>query len=197
MSDMTLKFPYMYTTVYDPVTGQVDLTEFESYESKIVAEARNIVDTYADDVQVEPFTGEDSIRNAEALPIDDREGMREVLREIDLRNYKPLYSKEDFEMSGKAWKESTLNEDELISLIQKLRKDDSGTGKSNIEYMSNYKVKDKTPYFNMNTSFREQLMAEKEEEEKEYYSNKNEYDECNSYYASSSNRFLNEIDKLK
>ena len=59
MSDMTLKFPYMYTTVYDPVTGQVDLTEFESYESKI-----------------------------EALPIDDREGMREVLREIDLRNFK-------------------------------------------------------------------------------------------------------------
>lgn len=168
MSDMSMKFPFMYTTVYEPLTGEVHLTEFENYES-----------------------------NAEALPIDDREGMREVLREIDLRNYKPLYSKEDFEMSGKAWKESTLNEDELISLIQKLRKDDSGTGKSNIEYMSNYKVKDKTPYFNMNTSFREQLMAEKEEEEKEYYSNKNEYDECNSYYASSSNRFLNEIDKLK
>ena len=40
-------------------------------------------------------------------------------------------------------------------------------------------------------------MAEKEEEEKEYYSNKNEYDECNSYYTSSSNRFLNEIDELK
>ena len=56
---MNMKFPYMYTTVYDPVTGQVDLTEFESYESKI-----------------------------EALPIDDREGMREVLREIDLRNFK-------------------------------------------------------------------------------------------------------------
>lgn len=46
-------------------------------------------------------------------------------------------------------------------------------------------------------SFRASLMAEKEEEEKEYYSNKNEYDECNSYYTSSSNRFLNEIDELK
>ena len=45
---MSMKFPFMYTTVYDPVTGQVDLTEFESYESKIVAEARNIVDTYAE-----------------------------------------------------------------------------------------------------------------------------------------------------
>ena len=96
-----------------------------------------------------------------------------------------------------------LSEDDFIELERRmglfthLRNDDSDTGKSNINYISDYKVKDKTPYFNMNTSFREQLMAEKEEEEKEYYSNKNEYDECNSYYASSSNRFLNEIDELK
>ncbi len=168
MSDMTMKFPYMYTSVYEPLTGEVHLTEFENYES-----------------------------NAEALPIDDREGMREVLREIDLRNFKPLYNKEDFEMSGQAWKESTLNEDELISLIQKLRKDDSGTGKSNIEYMSNYVKPQNSQVKSKIDSFRASLMAEKEEEEKEYYSNKNEYDECNSYYVSSSNRFLNEIDELK
>lgn len=173
MSNMTMKFPFMYTTVYDPVTGQVDLTEFESYESKIVAEARNIVDTYADDVQVEPFTGEDSIRNAVRLSEDN------------------------------PYKHAMLSEDDFIELERRmglfthLRNDDSDTGKSNINYISDYKVKDKAPYFNMNRSFREQLMAEKEEEEKEYYSNKNEYDECNSYYASSSNRFLNEIDELK
>ena len=135
--------------------------------------------------------------NVEKIDINDDKAVRSILREIDLSNFKPLYSKEHFEKSGQAWKESTLNEDELISLIQKLRRDDSGTGKSNIEYMSNYIKPQNSQVKSKLDSFRASLMAEKEEEEKEYYSNKNEYDECNSYYASSSNRFLNEIDELK
>lgn len=168
MIDMTMKFPYMYASVYDPLTGEVHLTEYENYES------------------VEP------------LDITDREGMREVLREIDLRDFKPSQiNKTLLETTQCDVKDALLTEDELITLIQKLRKDDSGTGKSNIEYMSNY-VKPQSLQVKSNLdSFRASLMAEKEEEEKEYYSNKNEYDECNSYYASSSNRFLNEIDELK
>ena len=144
-----------------------------SQEYDIVEEARRIFDTYADDVQICPLTGEVDIRNAVRINEDN------------------------------PYKDAMLSEDDFVELEKKfglfthLRSDDSNTGTSNINYISDYKVKDKTPYFNMNTSFREQLMAEKEEEEKEYYSNKNEYDECNSYYASSSNRFLNEIDELK
>ena len=144
-----------------------------SQEYDIVEEARRIFDTYADDVQICPLTGEVDIRNAVRINEDN------------------------------PYKDAMLSEDDFVEIEKKfglfthLRSDDSNTGTSNINYISDYKVKDKTPYFNMNTSFREQLMAEKEEEEKEYYSNKNEYDECNSYYASSSNRFLNEIDELK
>ena len=168
MSNMNMKFPYMYTSVYDPLTGEVHLTEYENYES------------------VEP------------LDITDREGMREVIREIDLRGFKPSQiNKTLLETTQCEVKDALLTEDELITLIQKLRKDDSGTGKSNIEYICDYKVKDEIHYFDMNKSFREQLRDEKEEEENEYYSNKNEYDDYNSCYASSSNRFLNEIDKLK
>lgn len=169
MSEMTLKFPYMYTPTYNPSNISQDLAMFENYES-----------------------------NTKALPIDDREGMREVLREIDLSDFKPSQSNKTLlETTQCDVKDALLTEDEMLTLIQKLRKDDSGTGKSNIEYMSNY-VKPQSVQVKSNLdSFRASLMAEKEEEEKEYYSNKNEYDECNSYYASSSNRFLNEIDELK
>ena len=165
-----MKFPYMYTTVYEPLTGEIHLTEFNNYES-----------------------------NVDVVPIDDREGMRTILREMDLDNFKPSEVIEmflNFRHKSEV-KDSTLTEDELITLIQKLRRDDSGTGKSNIEYMSNYVKPQSREYQAKLDSFRASLMVEKEEEEKEYYSNKNEYDEYNSYYASSSNRFLNEIDELK
>lgn len=155
---MMMKFPYMYTTVHEPLTGEIHLTEFNNYES-----------------------------NVDVVPIDDREGMRKILREIDLDNF----------THNSEVKDSTLTEDELITLIQKLRRDDSGTGKSNIEYMSNYVKSQSREYQVKLDSFRASLMTEKKEEEEEYYSNKNEYDEYNSYYAPSSNRFLNEIDVLK
>ena len=168
MIDMTMKFPYMYTTGYNPLTGEVHLTEFDNYESK-----------------------------TKALPIDDVDGMREVLREIDLNDFKPSQgNKTLLEATQCDVKDSLLTEDEMLALIQRLRRDDSGSGKSNIEYMSTYQKPSKVRTESMD-AFRASLMAEKEEEEKEYYSNKNEYDECNSYYVSSSNRFLNEIDELK
>lgn len=167
MSDMTLKFPYMYTTVYDPVTGMVDLTEFENYESK-----------------------------TEALPIDDVDGMREVLREIPLDNYKPSQSNKTLlEATQCEVKDALLTEDEMLALIQRLRRDDSGSGKSNIEYMSTYQKPSKVRTESMD-AFRASLMAEKEEEEKEYYGSQREYNECDEYYKSP-NRFMNEIDELK
>ena len=167
MSDMTMKFPYMYTTVYDPVTGQVDLTEFESYESKI-----------------------------EALPIDDVDGMREVLREIPLDNYKPSQgNKTLLETTQCEVKDALLTEDEMLALIQRLRRDDSGSGKSNIEYMSTYQKPSNVRTESMD-AFRASLMAEKEEEEKEYYGSQREYNECDEHYKSP-NRFMNDIDELK
>lgn len=137
-------------------------------EDDIVAEARNIFDTYADDVQVEPFTGEVSIRNAVRLNEDS------------------------------PYKDAMLSEDDFVELERRmglfthLRNDDSGTGKSNIDYICDYKVKDESPYFDMNKSIREQLMKEKVMEEKEIHvSIKEENTNVKN------NRFLNEIDELK
>lgn len=166
MGDMTMKFPFMYTSVYEPLTGEVHLTEFENYES-----------------------------NAEALPIDDREGMREVLREIPLYDYKPSQgNKTLLEATQCDVKDSLLTEDEMLALIQRLRRDDSGSGKSNIEYMSTYQKPSKVKTEKMD-AFRASLMAEKEEEEKEYYGSQREYNECDEYYKSP-NRFMNDIDEL-
>ena len=168
MSDKILSFPFAYTPEFNSNEYFQDIAMFENYESK-----------------------------AEALPVDDVDGMREVLREIDLRGFKPSQiNKTLLETTQCEAKDALLTEDEMIALIQRLRRDDSGSGKSNIEYMSTYQKPSKVRTERLD-AFRASLMAEKEEEEKEYYSNKNEYDECNSYYASSSNRFLNEIDELK
>jgi hypothetical protein len=157
-----------------PLMAQLDgfyndvVMQFENYESKV-----------------------------DALDINDTEGLRSVIREIPLDDYRPSLGNkmllESAKANGETIKESTLNEDELIGLIQRLRRDDTGTGKTNLRYMSEFK-----PNRNKNLKdFQQILLEEKEEEEKEYYSKKNEYDECNSYYASSSNSFLNEIDELK
>lgn len=168
MSDKILSFPFAYTPEFNSNEYFQDIAMFENYESR-----------------------------TKALPIDDLDGMREVIREIDLDNFKPSQSNKTLlEATQCDVKDALLTEDEMLTLIQKLRRDDSGSGKSNIEYMSTYQKPSKVRTEKLD-SFRASLMAEKEEEEKEYYSNKNEYDECNSYYASSSNRFLNEIDELK
>ena len=168
MSDKILSFPFAYTPELNSNKYFQDIAMFENYESK-----------------------------TEALPVDDVDGMREVLREIDLWGFKPSQiNKTLLETTQCEVKDALLTEDEMIELIQRLIRDDSGSGKSNIEYMSTYQKPSKVRTERLD-AFRASLMVEKEEEEKEYYSNKNEYDECNSYYASSSNRFLNEIDELK
>ena len=168
MSDKILSFPFAYTPEFNSNEYFQDIAMFENYESR-----------------------------TKVLPIDDLDGMREVIREIDLDNFKPSQSNKTLlEATQCDVKDALLTEDKMLALIQKLRRDGSGSGKSNIEYMSTYQKPSKVRTEKLD-SFRASLMAEKEEEEKEYYSNKNEYDECNSYYASSSNRFLNEIDELK
>lgn len=136
-------------------------------ENDIVEEARNIFDTYADDVQVEPFTGEVSIRNAVRLSEDS------------------------------PYKDAMLSEDDFVELEKRmglfthLRNDDSGTGKSNIDYICEYKVKDDSPYFDMNRSLREKLMEEKLMAEKVFHESIKENSNVKN------NRFLNEIDGLK
>ena len=165
MSEMTLKFPHMYTPTYDTSNISQDLAMFENYES-----------------------------NTKALPIDDREGMREVLREINLDDYKASgINKQLLEITEDKIKDSSLTEDELLTLIQKLRVDGNGTGKSNIEYMSTYNK----PSNSKLDKFRASLMAEKEKEEREYYSDVNEYEDYKNYYFPNGNRFLDEIDELK
>lgn len=135
-------------------------------EDDIVAEARNIFDTYADDVQVEPFTGEVSIRNAVRLSEDS------------------------------PYKDAMLSEDDFVELERRmglfthLRNDDSGTGKSNIDYICDYKLKKEqreTVHL-----LEEAFLNEKELEEKEMYHHPKECETVTSY-----NRFLNEIDGLK
>lgn len=135
-------------------------------EDDIVAEARKIFDTYADDVQVEPFTGEVSIRNAVRLSEDS------------------------------PYKDALLSEGEFIELERRmglfthLRNDDSGTGKSNIDYICDYKLKKEQR--EMLHSLEDAFLSEKELEEKEMFHRPKE---CETVI--SNNRFLNEIDKLK
>lgn len=166
MSDRNLSFPFAYTPECDPNNLYQDIAMFENYESK-----------------------------TEALPIDDIDSMRSVLREIPLDDYKPSQgNKTLLEATQCDVKDSLLTEDEMLALIQRLRRDDSGTGKSNIEYMSIYQKPSNIRNDRMN-AFRASLMAEKEEEEKEYYSSKSEYNESNEYYKNH-NRFMTNIDEL-
>ena len=152
----------------------------ETKEDDIVAEARKIFDTYADDVQVDPFTGEVSIRNAVRLSEDS------------------------------PYKDAMLNEDEFVELEKRfglfshLRSDDSGTGKDNINYISEYKVKDKDKdrYFDMNRSLRDYFMEERKNEEEEYWKMNDELSQeeldklmdCGNNERH--NRFLDDIDSL-
>lgn len=164
MNDMKKTFPFAYTPEFNSNEYFQDIAMFENYESK-----------------------------TEALPVDDIESMRSVLREIPLDDFKPSQgNKTLLEATQCSVKDSLLTEDEMLALIQRLRRDDSGSGKSNIEYICDYKVKDKSPYFNMNKSFREQLMEEKLREEKEFHESIKE-DNLNV----KNNRFLSEIDELK
>lgn len=167
MNDKILSFPFTYIPEFNSNEYFQDIAMFENYESR-----------------------------TEALPIDDVDGMREVLREIPFDNYKPSQgNKTLLETTQCEVKDALLTEDEMLALIQKLRRDDSGSGKSNIEYMSTYQKPSKVRTEKLD-SFRASLMAEKEEEEKEYYGSQREYNECDEYYKSP-NRFMNEIDELK
>ena len=129
----------------------------------------------------------------EALDINDTEGLRNVIREIPLDNYRASSLNttllESAKANGETIKESTLCEDELIGLIQRLRRDDTGTGKTNLRYMSEFNPKRSEKL----KDFQQILLKEKEREEKEYYG---EDDEWMPYTEVSSNRFMNELDCL-
>lgn len=130
---------------------------------------------------------------AEALDINDTEGLRNVIREIPLDNYRASSVNttllESAKANGETIKESTLCEDELIGLIQRLRRDDTGTGKTNLRYMSEFNPKRSEKL----KDFQQILLKEKEREEKEYYGEENDW---MPYTEVSSNSFMSDIDSL-
>ena len=147
-----------------------------------VLEARNIIETYARDVEIMPMTGEIELK--EIIHVDKDE------------------------LKDNPYKDAIINDDDFLKLLgqsnflKHLRSDDSGTGKDNIDYISEYKVKDKGKYFDMNKSLRDEFMKEKMKEEQEYGKTEEKLSQeeldklmdCGDIKRF--NRFLDDIDSL-
>lgn len=143
-----------------------------SQEYDIVEEARRIFDTYADDVQICPLTGEVDIRNAVRINEDN------------------------------PYKDAMLSEDDFVELEKKfglfthLRNDDSNTGTSNINYICEYKLDNKQSKTEIQ-SLKDYFLQEKKLDE-QFYENLNKHNECEVEETETSrNRFLDGIDELK
>ena len=143
-----------------------------SQEFNIVEEARRIFDTYADDVQICPLTGEVDIRNAVRINEDS------------------------------PYKDAMLSEDDFVELEKKfgllthLRNDDSNTGTSNINYICEYKLDNKQNKTDIQ-SLKDYFLQEKKRDE-QFYENLNKHNECEVQETETSrNRFLDGIDELK
>lgn len=120
---------------------------------------------------------------ATAIDINDREGLRSVLREINFDDYKTSSGMstliEEDRKKGTAYREGMVTEDELIEVLRYLRAPSGRGGRSNLEYLSEYKKEEKTPtqfnapYCNNNYKFplgvQTALMEDKKREEEEYY----------------------------
>lgn len=141
---------------------------------------RALVDTYAEDVEVIPDTGELNIRKAARINEEVPKGYENA-----------MLSEDDF-----------VKLESMFGFVNHLRNDDSGTGNDNINYISEYKVKDNNRYFDMNRSLRDYFMEERENEEKEYWEMNDELSQeeldklmdCGSNEMH--NRFLDDIDSL-
>ena len=143
-----------------------------SQEYDIVEEARRIFDTYADDVQICPLTGEVDIRNAVRINEDN------------------------------PYKDAMLSEDDFVELEKKfglfthLRSDDSNTGTSNINYICEHKLDNKQNKTDIQ-SLKDYFLQEKKRDE-EFYENLNKHNKCEVEETEASrNRFLDGIDELK
>lgn len=152
----------------------------ENKEMNDMDAIRALVDTYAEDVEIIPDTGEINIRKAARINEEVPKGYEDA-----------MLSEDDF-----------VKLESMFGFVNHLRNDDSGTGKDNINYISEYKVKDKSRYFDMNRSLRDYFMEERENEEKEYWEMNDELSQeeldklmdCGSNERH--NRFLDDIDSL-
>ena len=163
---------------------------------------------------------------ANAIDINDREGLKNVLREINLDDYKTSEGMksliEEDRKNGTSYREGMVSEDELIEVFRYLRTPSGRGGKTNLEYLSEYK-KEKDPMYGYgNRGFdnhryssplemRNALMEEKKREENEYYgvrqtntpnspTNKPSLDEIKARYMAEmdalTKRFQDEINNL-
>ena len=158
---------------------------------------------------------------ANVIDINDREGLKNVLREINLDDYKPSEGlksliEEDRKKNGTSYREGMVTEDELIEVFRYLRTPSGRGNKSNLEYLSEYK-KEKDPkyaygiQYHMPCGVKDALMEEKKREENEYYgvrqtttpnspTNKPSLDEIKARYMAEmdalTKRFQDEINNL-
>ena len=123
---------------------------------------------------------------ANAIDINDREGLRSVLREINLDDYKTSSGMgtliEEDRKKGTAYREGMVTEDELIEVLRYSRAPSGRGGRTNLEYLSEYKKEEKNPMqynnshhsrmYNFPLETRNVLMEEKRKEEEEYYGKK-------------------------
>lgn len=121
---------------------------------------------------------------ANAIDINDREGLRRVLNEINLDDYKTSEGMsaliEEDRKKGTSYRDGMLTEDQLIEVFRYLRTPSGRGGKTNLEYLSEYK-KEREPMYGYGNrgwdkqrySFpletRSALMEEKMNEERSYY----------------------------
>jgi hypothetical protein len=93
---------------------------------------------------------------ANAIDINDREGLRKVLREINFDDYKTSEGMksliEEDRKNGTSYREGMISEDQLIEVFRYLRTPSGRGNKSNLEYLSEYK-KEKDPKYAYGTQY--------------------------------------------
>lgn len=109
---------------------------------------------------------------AQAIDRFDREGLRNVIREINLDDYKQSNRMRDLieedRKQGTSYKDAMLTEDELINVIQYLRSPSGRGDKTRLDYMVGHKKDRSGGRYGFPNEFGDVLMEEKKKEEMEY-----------------------------
>lgn len=109
---------------------------------------------------------------AQAIDRFDREGLRNVIREINLDDYKQSNRMADLieedRKQGTSYKDAMLTEDELINVIQYLRSPSGRGDKTRLDYMVGHERDRSGGIYSFPNAFGDVLMEEKKKEEMEY-----------------------------
>ena len=109
---------------------------------------------------------------AQAIDRFDREGLRNVIREINLDDYKQSNRMTDLieedRKRGTSYKDAMLTEDELINVIQYLRSPSGRGDKTRLDYMVGHERDRSGGIYSFPNAFGDVLMEEKKKEEMEY-----------------------------